>query len=149
MAQLGDVCESDAGDTPLRSGDGNGVKGRERELTAELVEQIARHQEKLYALRQQKVLLVLQGMDTSGKDGTVRALFSGINPMGLRAVTFKAPNPDELAHDYLWRVHRLALLLQVFGHVAGGALGLGRQSHHGDGVTVAQNFSDGSHGGLV
>ena len=44
-------------------------------------------------------------MDTSGKDGTVRVLFSQINPMGLRGETFKAPSIDELAHDYLWRVH--------------------------------------------
>ena len=97
---------------PLREqGDGNGrdkddIKQRERELTAKLIEQIAVCQEMLYAQRKHKVLLVLQGLDTSGKDGTIKALFSQINPLGLRAVAFRAPNDDERAHDYLWRVHR-------------------------------------------
>jgi PPK2 family polyphosphate:nucleotide phosphotransferase len=100
--------DEDAGATPLRSdkpskGD---VKTRERETTAELTAQIAKIQEMLYAQRKHKLLLVLQGMDTSGKDGTVRALFHQINPMGLRGVQFKAPSDDELAHDFLWRVHR-------------------------------------------
>jgi PPK2 family polyphosphate:nucleotide phosphotransferase len=101
--------EADAGDTPLRESDGlskDEVKERERAHTAELTAQIATLQEMLFAQHKQKVLLVLQGMDTSGKDGTIRALFSQINPMGLRGVTFKAPNDDELAHDYLWRVHQ-------------------------------------------
>jgi PPK2 family polyphosphate:nucleotide phosphotransferase len=52
-----------------------------------------------------RVLLVLQGMDTSGKDGTVRGVFRDVDPLGLRIVPFKAPTPDELAHDFLWRVH--------------------------------------------
>jgi PPK2 family polyphosphate:nucleotide phosphotransferase len=82
------------------------LKEREREATAELTAQIAECQEMLYAQRKHKLLLVLQGMDTSGKDGTVRALFRQINPMGLRGVQFKAPNDAEAAHDFLWRVHR-------------------------------------------
>ena len=98
--------EEDAAATPLRDKSGKGdVKAREREATAELTDRIAALQEMLYAQRRQKLLLVLQGMDTSGKDGTVRALFRQINPMGLRGVQFKAPNDTELAHDYLWRVH--------------------------------------------
>jgi len=100
--------DEDAAATPLRSdkpGKGD-VKTREREATAELTARIAEIQEMLYAQRRHKLLLVLQGMDTSGKDGTVRALFRQINPMGLRGVQFKAPNDAELAHDYLWRVHR-------------------------------------------
>ena len=56
--------------------------------------------------RKRKVLLVLRGKDTVGKYGTVKALFTGISPVGLRAVAFCAPNDDELEHDYLWRVHR-------------------------------------------
>ena len=60
----------------------------------------------LFAQRKHKVLLVLQGMDTSGKDGTLRALFSRINPMGLRGVQFRAPSLEEAEHDFLWRVHR-------------------------------------------
>jgi PPK2 family polyphosphate:nucleotide phosphotransferase len=104
--------EEDAGATPLRDPAERGVasivdiKQRERGLTAELTANIAILQEMLYAQRKRKLLIVLQGMDTSGKDGTIRALFSQINPMGLRGVTFKAPNDDELARDYLWRVHR-------------------------------------------
>lgn len=104
--------DDDASAKPLRDqADGNGrdkdeVKQRERDLTAKLIEQIAVHQEMLYAQRKHKVLLVLQGLDISGKDGTIKALFSQINPLGLRAVAFRAPNDDERAHDYLWRVHR-------------------------------------------
>jgi len=82
------------------------IKERERKATAELTEQIAQCQEMLYAQRKHKLLLVLQGMDTAGKDGTVRGLFRQINPMGLRGVQFKAPNDAEAAHDFLWRVHR-------------------------------------------
>lgn len=82
------------------------IKERERDATAKLTEQIAQCQEMLYAQRKHKLLLVLQGMDTAGKDGTVRALFRQINPMGLRGVQFKAPNDAEAAHDFLWRVHR-------------------------------------------
>lgn len=78
----------------------------DREETLALTAQIARCQTMLYAQRKLKILLVLQGMDTSGKDGTVQAMFSNINPMGLRAVAFKAPTDIELAHDYLWRVHQ-------------------------------------------
>lgn len=53
----------------------------------------------------QKVILLLQGMDTSGKDGTVKQVFSACDPLGIRLASFKAPSADELAHDYLWRVH--------------------------------------------
>ena len=82
------------------------AKALDRRETEALIARIDTLQAKLYAQRQQKVLLLLQGMDTSGKDGTVRTLFSGISPMGIRAVGFKQPTDIELAHDYLWRVHR-------------------------------------------
>jgi PPK2 family polyphosphate:nucleotide phosphotransferase len=59
----------------------------------------------LYAEQKRKVLVVLQAMDTGGKDGVIRNVFSGINPQGVRVVGFKAPTVRELAHDYLWRVH--------------------------------------------
>ena len=103
------VREEDANDKPLRDRDGDDskseIKDDERAQTAKITAQIAVQQEMLYAQRKHKVLLVLQGMDTSGKDGTVTALFQGINPMGLRAVGFKAPTSTELAHDFLWRIH--------------------------------------------
>lgn len=104
--------DADASAKPLRddaanqSLDTDQVKQRERELTTQLIEQIAVCQEMLYAQRKHKVLLILQGLDTSGKDGTIKSLFSHINPIGLRAVPFRAPNDDERAHDFLWRVHR-------------------------------------------
>ena len=105
-----ELRDKDAGATPLRD-DKKGklkngeIKERERALTVELTEEIAKLQEKLYAARDRKLLLILQGMDTSGKDGTIRALFSQINPMGLHATGFVAPTDKEKAHDFLWRVH--------------------------------------------
>lgn len=62
-------------------------------------------QDILYAQEKHKVLLVLQGMDASGKDGTVKHVFSECDPLGIRLASFKGPTDDELAHDYLWRVH--------------------------------------------
>src|SRR5471032_753781 len=82
------------------------AKALDQQRTAALIDWVAALQAMLYAQRKQKVLLVLQGMDTAGKDGTVRAMFSRINPMGIRAVAFKQPTDHELAHDYLWRVHQ-------------------------------------------
>jgi PPK2 family polyphosphate:nucleotide phosphotransferase len=63
-------------------------------------------QELLFAESQRKVLIILQGMDTSGKDGTIREVFEGVNPQGVKVKSFKAPTAEELAHDYLWRVHQ-------------------------------------------
>ena len=63
-------------------------------------------QELLYAEGRQKVLIVLQGMDTSGKDGTIRNVLEGVNPLGVKVASFKKPTEPELAHDYLWRVHK-------------------------------------------
>lgn len=64
-------------------------------------------QEQLYAAGSHAVLVVLQGMDTSGKDGAVRKVFASLNPQGCRVESFKAPTSEELAHDFLWRVHRV------------------------------------------
>jgi len=75
------------------------------ELTR-LATEINRLQDILHAEGKRKVLLVLQGMDASGKDGTVRHVFSECDPLGIRLASFKAPSSDELAHDYLWRVHQ-------------------------------------------
>jgi PPK2 family polyphosphate:nucleotide phosphotransferase len=63
-------------------------------------------QELLFAERKRKMLIVLQGMDTSGKDGVIRHVFDGVNPQGVRVASFKVPTPEELDHDYLWRVHK-------------------------------------------
>ncbi len=130
-----------AGATPLRQEQGkdklskDAIKHAEREATAGLTAQIARCQEMLYAQRKHKLLIVLQGMDTSGKDGTVRSLFSQVNPMGLRAVGFKAPTELEAAHDFLWRVHQ---------HVpATGQIAIFNRSHYEDVlVPVVQGLID-------
>lgn len=133
------VRDEDANDKPMRDGN-NGdsksvVKQDERELTLQLTDQIAVLQEMLYAQRKHKVLLVLQGMDTSGKDGTITALFNRINPMGLRAVGFKAPSAVELAHDFLWRIHP---------HVpVAGEIAIFNRSHYEDVlITVVQGMID-------
>jgi PPK2 family polyphosphate:nucleotide phosphotransferase len=124
-----ELRDKDAGDTPLRD-DKKGklkngeIKERERALTAELTAEVAKLQEKLYAARERKLLLILQGMDTSGKDGTVRALFSQINPMGLHATGFVAPTEKEKAHDFLWRVHARV--------PAKGEIGIFNRSHYED-----------------
>jgi PPK2 family polyphosphate:nucleotide phosphotransferase len=86
-----------------------GAPGNKAERLAQLAKisaEIDALQDRLYAGQQHKVLVVLQGMDTSGKDGTIRHVFSAVDPLGVRAVSFRAPVGEELAHDYLWRVHR-------------------------------------------
>jgi PPK2 family polyphosphate:nucleotide phosphotransferase len=76
----------------------------ERTLADE--EHVMSLQECLYAEGKHSVLIVLQGMDTSGKDGTVRYALRGLNPQGVRIVSFKAPTPSERRHDFLWRIRR-------------------------------------------
>ena len=78
------------------------------ELLEPLREEISDLQELLYAAAQHSMLIVLQGTDTSGKDGTIRSVLQQVNPLGCRAWSFKEPTPLELAHDFLWRVHAKA-----------------------------------------
>ncbi len=66
---------------------------------------IAELQARLYAERKQSLLIVLQAMDTGGKDGTIRGVFQGVNPQGCQVWSFKAPSNEELEHDFLWRYH--------------------------------------------
>lgn len=83
------------------------VKKREgRERLLELNQRLEALQELLYAEHKHKVLIVLQAMDTGGKDGTIRHVFEGVNPQGVRVAGFKKPTPEELDRDYLWRVHK-------------------------------------------
>lgn len=72
---------------------------------AKLNQELGEMQELLYAAAYNSVLVVLQGMDTSGKDGTVRHVMANVNPQGCRVISFKAPTPEELLHDFLWRIH--------------------------------------------
>ena len=85
-------------------------------------------QQKLYAEGRQKLLIIFQAMDAGGKDGTTRKVFRGVNPQGVRVTSFKAPTHDELAHDYLWRVHRNV--------PAAGMIGVFNRSHYEDVLVV-------------
>ena len=67
------------------------------------VEAISKLQNKLYAENNQSLLIILQGMDSAGKDGTIKHIMKGVNPQGVSVVSFKHPSTEELAHDYLWR----------------------------------------------
>lgn len=82
-----------------------GKKASKKELK-KLSKDLDRLQELLYAEHKHKLLVVLQAMDTGGKDGTIRYAYQGFNPQGVRVVSFKAPTSTELAHDYLWRIHQ-------------------------------------------
>jgi PPK2 family polyphosphate:nucleotide phosphotransferase len=72
----------------------------------ELHERLADLQERLYAEENRSLLIVLQGIDAAGKDGTVKHVLTGTNPSGVRVYSFKEPSNDELAHDFLWRYHQ-------------------------------------------
>jgi PPK2 family polyphosphate:nucleotide phosphotransferase len=82
-----------------------GKKAGEQRIAA-LNRELEELQELLYAEGKHKVLIVLQAMDTGGKDGTIRHVFDGVNPQGVKVASFKKPTPTELAHDYLWRIHQ-------------------------------------------
>jgi PPK2 family polyphosphate:nucleotide phosphotransferase len=97
-----DLDEFDPDDTHLVPGGKTEGKVENEAIRKRLAEL----QELLYAGHEWKLLIVLQGMDTSGKDGTIRHVMSGFNPVGTRVVSFKKPSAEELDHDYLWRVHR-------------------------------------------
>jgi PPK2 family polyphosphate:nucleotide phosphotransferase len=96
-----DLSEIDPRSTAAFEGD---KRDAQKELRA-LNKKLEVLQEGLWAEGEHKVLVVLQGMDTSGKDGTIRHVFEGVNPLGVRVAAFKAPTEEELAHDFLWRVH--------------------------------------------
>ena len=81
-------------------------KDRGKKKLAELNKELESLQEMLYAEGKRRVLIVLQGMDTSGKDGVIRHVFEGVNPQGVQVASFKVPTSLELAHDYLWRIHQ-------------------------------------------
>ena len=88
---------------------GNFKGGKEDGLAevTRLNNRLSELQEILYAEHKHKVLIVLQAMDTGGKDGAIRHVFSGINPQGIHVANFKAPTAEELDHDYLWRIHKM------------------------------------------
>lgn len=97
--------------------DGGLTKAEGEARIAALVAELADLQELLYAAGDHALLVILQGMDTSGKDGTVREVFAEVSPVGCRVVGFKAPTAEERGHDFLWRIHQqtpVAGMLTVF-----------------------------------
>ncbi|MGH9209364.1 MAG: polyphosphate kinase 2 family protein [Acidimicrobiales bacterium] len=90
---------------PGVTGSFDGGKAEARDELDGLTSHLDDLQEQLYANGQRRVLVVLQGMDTSGKGGTIRKVFDGVDPSGVRVAAFKAPTEAELARDFLWRVH--------------------------------------------
>src|SRR5437870_4567965 len=78
-------------------------KSKLKEIQAKDIEELADLQYKLYAENRQSLLIILQGMDASGKDGTIKHIMSGVNPQGVIVHSFKHPAGEELEHDYLWR----------------------------------------------
>jgi PPK2 family polyphosphate:nucleotide phosphotransferase len=95
------LADIDADATPHAPGDKQATAAVSEELNARLAEL----QERLYAEAKQSLLVVFQAMDTGGKDGAIKHVFHGVNPVGVHVASFKAPTPIELAHDFLWRVH--------------------------------------------
>jgi PPK2 family polyphosphate:nucleotide phosphotransferase len=105
---------------------GDKAKGKQQCMALE--ERLGDLQELLYAGHRHKVLIILQGMDTSGKDGTVRHVMSGVSPAGVRVVSFKKPTEEELDHDFLWRVHAKT--------PASGEIAVFNRSHYEDVLVV-------------
>ena len=99
-------------------------KEKVKSITAELTGQLGKLQERLYANGTRSLLIVLQGMDTSGKDGTIKSVMSGVNPQGCKVVSFKAPSSEELGHDFLWRAHQKV--------PSKGQIGIFNRSHYED-----------------
>jgi PPK2 family polyphosphate:nucleotide phosphotransferase len=90
--------------------------------------QFFQFQELMYAEGKHALLVVLQGLDAAGKDGTIRHIFTGVNPQGCQVTSFKQPTEEELRHDFLWRVHRVT--------PARGMIGIFNRSHYEDVLVV-------------
>ncbi len=97
-----DLTRFDPAAKPLGCGD----KARDKEAAAALALELDALQNLFYADKRFKLLVVLQGTDTSGKDGTIRGVFGQMSALGVHTVSWKAPTEPERAHDYLWRIHQ-------------------------------------------
>jgi PPK2 family polyphosphate:nucleotide phosphotransferase len=91
-------------------------------------DELIKLQHLLYADNRHALLIILQGMDASGKDGTIRHVMSGLNPQGVQVMSFKTPNQEELSHDFLWRIHKVVPRY--------GDLGIFNRSHYEDVLVV-------------
>jgi PPK2 family polyphosphate:nucleotide phosphotransferase len=116
------LAKVDPGDIHGRS------KAKADAMLADGLERLTELQDRIWAEGHHKVLVVLQGIDAAGKDGTVRHVMSAFNPQGCPVTSFKVPSAEELAHDYLWRVHR-----RVPGK---GEIGVFNRSHYEDVLVV-------------
>ncbi len=96
------LIDFDPDDTKLWDSDKKEAKKTTKNFRKELIN----FQRLLYAEQKHKVLIVLQAMDGGGKDGTIRSIFDGVNPQGVCVASFKVPTPEEIGHDYLWRIHK-------------------------------------------
>ena len=103
-------------------------KAGAEEETAKQLDRLTDLQDRLWAEGRRKVLVVLQGIDAAGKDGTIRRVMTAFNPQGCVVASFKVPTPEELAHDFLWRIHR-----RVPGS---GEIGIFNRSHYEDVLVV-------------
>lgn len=111
--------------------DYHGAHADKEAAAAEVVrdaERMAELQYLLYAENRRSLLICLQGMDASGKDGTIAHVFRGMNPEGIEVASFKVPTKEELAHDFLWRIHRRT--------PAGGRVGIFNRSQYEDVLVV-------------
>jgi PPK2 family polyphosphate:nucleotide phosphotransferase len=97
-------------------------KKQTKEKTAAILEELNSLQNLLYAEARHSILIIIQGMDASGKDGVIRNVFTSMNPQGISVTSFKVPTEEELNHDFLWRVHRHA--------PAKGMIGVFNRSHY-------------------
>jgi PPK2 family polyphosphate:nucleotide phosphotransferase len=119
-----ELAERDPRDTAGAPGDKTATREAGEELSARMLEL----QDRLYAESEQALLIVLQAMDTGGKDGTIKHVFRGLNPQGVHVTAFGRPTPQELEHDFLWRVHPAA--------PAHGLIGIFNRSHYEDVLVV-------------
>lgn len=103
-------------------------KDATEKATADDAAEINRLQDILYAEGQRALLVILQGTDSSGKDGTIRRVFNATGPLGVRATAFRKPSEEELSHDFLWRAHAAA--------PARGTIGIFNRSHYEDVLVV-------------
>ena len=103
-------------------------KADAKEATGQQVERLSELQDKLWAEAKHPVLIVLQGIDASGKDGAIRRVMSAFNPQGCQVSSFKVPTAEEAAHDFLWRIHK-----RVPGK---GEIGVFNRSHYEEVLVV-------------
>jgi PPK2 family polyphosphate:nucleotide phosphotransferase len=115
-------------DIPADGKEYHSNKEKAKEEFKELRKELRDLQARLYAEDKKKILIVFQAMDAGGKDGTIRAITQGVNPQGVRITSFKVPSKLELAHDFLWRVHKAV--------PARGIIGIFNRSHYEDVLVV-------------